>query len=84
MVLYDVYKRPLVIVHKTSVCSKATLFLILCVLLTVISPFLIVYRSQGELEFRVTSLTRWVVPADAGKRLIWSQFLDIETTRCLK
>ncbi|XP_047484267.1 transmembrane protein 231-like [Penaeus chinensis] len=81
MVLYDVYKRPLVVVHKTSVCSKATLFLILCILLTVISPFLIVYRSQGlwikHAEYREQADVHFkhqvlIVSDTASGPLVWS------------
>lgn len=47
MVLYDIYRQPEVKTFKTSVCTKATLFYILCCSITIISPLLIVFRSQG-------------------------------------
>nr|XP_033797369.1 transmembrane protein 231 isoform X2 [Geotrypetes seraphini] len=47
MALYEVYSHPKLIKYKTSVCSKATLFVLLLLVLTYISPLLVAFRSQG-------------------------------------
>ncbi|XP_068579348.1 transmembrane protein 231 [Cebidichthys violaceus] len=47
MAFYDVYSHPALIRYKTSVCTKATLFLVVVLCLTYISPLLVAYRSQG-------------------------------------
>ncbi|XP_029951695.1 transmembrane protein 231-like [Salarias fasciatus] len=47
MAFYDVYSHPALIRYRTSVCTKATLFLFLVLCLTYISPLLVAYRSQG-------------------------------------
>ncbi|XP_069018431.1 transmembrane protein 231 [Embiotoca jacksoni] len=47
MAFYEVYSHPAVIRYKTSVCTKATLFLVVVLCLTYIPPLLVAYRSQG-------------------------------------
>ncbi|KAM9302461.1 transmembrane protein 231 [Gastrophryne carolinensis] len=47
MAIYEVYSHPHLIRYRTSICSKATLFLIIVLLLTYIPPLLVAYRSQG-------------------------------------
>uniref|UniRef100_A0A673CKS3 Transmembrane protein 231 n=1 Tax=Sphaeramia orbicularis TaxID=375764 RepID=A0A673CKS3_9TELE len=47
MAFYEVYSHPALIRYKTSVCTKATLFLVVVVCLTYIPPLLVAYRSQG-------------------------------------
>uniref|UniRef100_G3NBU4 Transmembrane protein 231 n=1 Tax=Gasterosteus aculeatus aculeatus TaxID=481459 RepID=G3NBU4_GASAC len=47
MAFYDVYSHPALIRYKTSVCTKATLFLLVVLCLTYISPLLVAYRSHG-------------------------------------
>ncbi|CAG5958364.1 unnamed protein product [Menidia menidia] len=47
MAFYEAYSHPAVIRYKTSVCTKATLFLVVVLCLTYISPLLVAYRSQG-------------------------------------
>ncbi|KAJ3597005.1 hypothetical protein NHX12_003405, partial [Muraenolepis orangiensis] len=47
MSFYEVYSHPALIRYKTSVCTKATLFLVIVLCLTYISPLLVAYRSQG-------------------------------------
>ncbi|XP_061577242.1 transmembrane protein 231 [Cololabis saira] len=47
MAFYEVYSHPAVIRYKTSVCTKATLFLLVVLCLTYIAPLLVAYRSQG-------------------------------------
>ncbi|KAK4318469.1 hypothetical protein Pmani_010527 [Petrolisthes manimaculis] len=56
MGIHVVHQSPQVISYKTTYCSKATLFNILTLIVTVITPLLVVYRSQGlwvkETEWR--------------------------------
>ncbi|XP_029464097.1 transmembrane protein 231 [Rhinatrema bivittatum] len=47
MALYEVYSHPTRIKYKTSICSKATLFMLILLALTYISPLLMAFRSQG-------------------------------------
>lgn len=47
MAFYEVYSHPALIRYKTSVCTKATLFLFVVTCLTYIAPLLVAYRSQG-------------------------------------
>ncbi|XP_027016660.1 transmembrane protein 231 [Tachysurus fulvidraco] len=47
MGLYEVYTHPLLIRYKASVCSWASVFVLLVYVLTYIPPLLITYRSQG-------------------------------------
>lgn len=47
MAFYEVYSHPALVRYKTSVCTKATLFLFVVLCLTYISPLLVAYRSQG-------------------------------------
>lgn len=47
MGLYEIYSHPVYYRYKSSICSKATLFVLLCLPLTLIPPLLIAYRSQG-------------------------------------
>uniref|UniRef100_A0AAY5KWL7 Transmembrane protein 231 n=1 Tax=Esox lucius TaxID=8010 RepID=A0AAY5KWL7_ESOLU len=47
MAFYEVYSHPVLIRYKTSVCTKATLFICMVLCLTYIPPLLVAYRSQG-------------------------------------
>ncbi|XP_038142830.1 transmembrane protein 231 [Cyprinodon tularosa] len=47
MAFYEVYSHPAVIRYRTSVCTKATLFMLVVLCLTYIAPLLVAYRSQG-------------------------------------
>uniref|UniRef100_A0A1A8MZ35 Transmembrane protein 231 n=2 Tax=Nothobranchius TaxID=28779 RepID=A0A1A8MZ35_9TELE len=47
MAFYEVYSHPAVVRYKTSVCTTATLFLVVVLCLTYIPPLLVAYRSQG-------------------------------------
>ncbi|XP_019961715.1 transmembrane protein 231 [Paralichthys olivaceus] len=47
MAFYEVYSHPALIRYKTSVCTKASLFLLVVLGLTYIAPLLVAYRSQG-------------------------------------
>lgn len=48
MAFYEVYSHPALVRYKTSVCTKATLFLFVVLCLTYIPPLLVAYRSQGK------------------------------------
>ncbi|XP_028304589.1 transmembrane protein 231 isoform X1 [Gouania willdenowi] len=47
MAFYEVFSHPALVRYRTGVCSKATLFLLVVLCLTYISPLLVAYRSQG-------------------------------------
>ncbi|XP_022071801.2 transmembrane protein 231 [Acanthochromis polyacanthus] len=47
MAFYEVYSHPAVVRYRTSVCTKATVFLLVVLGLTYIPPLLVAYRSQG-------------------------------------
>ncbi|KAM5137879.1 transmembrane protein 231 [Mantella aurantiaca] len=47
MAIYEVYSHPYLVRYRSSVCSKASVFLIIALLLTYIPPLLVTYRSQG-------------------------------------
>ncbi|KAM9375824.1 transmembrane protein 231 [Pholidichthys leucotaenia] len=47
MAFYEVYSHPALVRYRTSVCTKATLFLLVVLCLTYITPLLVAYRSQG-------------------------------------
>ncbi|XP_060933325.1 transmembrane protein 231 [Limanda limanda] len=47
MAFYEVYSHPALVRYRTSVCSKASVFLLLVLGLTYIVPLLVAYRSQG-------------------------------------
>lgn len=47
MAFYEVYAHPALIRYRSSVCTKATLFVVIVVCLTYIPPLLVAYRSQG-------------------------------------
>ncbi|MED6264786.1 hypothetical protein CHARACLAT_018666 [Characodon lateralis] len=47
MAFYEVYSHPVLVRYRSSVCTKATLFLVVVLCLTYIAPLLVAYRSQG-------------------------------------
>ncbi|KAG8437466.1 hypothetical protein GDO86_008243 [Hymenochirus boettgeri] len=47
MAVYEVYSHPALVRYRTSICSKATLFLLLVLALTYIPPLLVAFRSYG-------------------------------------
>ncbi|XP_018411377.1 PREDICTED: transmembrane protein 231 [Nanorana parkeri] len=47
MAIYEVYSHPYLVRYRATICSKATVFLILVLALTYIPPLLVAYRSQG-------------------------------------
>ncbi|MBN3298175.1 TM231 protein, partial [Amia calva] len=47
MAIYEVYSHPALLRYRTSICTKATLFLLLVLCLTYIPPLLVAYRSHG-------------------------------------
>lgn len=48
MAFYEVYSHPALLRYRTSVCTKATLFLLVALCLTYVSPLLVAYRSHGR------------------------------------
>lgn len=48
MAFYEVFSHPVQLRYQTSVCTKATLFILVVLCLTYISPLLVAYRSQGR------------------------------------
>ncbi|XP_042220198.1 transmembrane protein 231-like isoform X2 [Homarus americanus] len=83
MGLYAVFQRPQFITHKTSWCSKATLFWIFTLVLTVMTPLVVVYRSNGlwirEAEFREQADVRFkhqvllIIDTSLGP-VVWSTY----------
>ncbi|XP_072135904.1 transmembrane protein 231 isoform X2 [Mobula birostris] len=47
MAIYEVFSHPSLIRYRTSIFTKATLFLLIVLALTYISPLLVAYRSHG-------------------------------------
>lgn len=47
MAFYEVYSHPALVRYRSSVFSKATLFMLVVLCLTYIPPLLVAYRSQG-------------------------------------
>jgi len=47
MAVYTVFRECIRYEYKSTLCSKATLFMSLVFIFTVISPLLIAYRSNG-------------------------------------
>ncbi|XP_008309540.1 transmembrane protein 231 [Cynoglossus semilaevis] len=85
MAFYEVYSHPALIRYKTSVCTKATLFLVAILCLTYISPLLVAYRSQGFWTKRSTYEEQPVVryryeallvaaTSPLGDHVTWSTF----------
>lgn len=77
MAFYDVYAHPALIRYRTSVCTRATLFVCVVLCLTYISPLLVAYRSQGKLHFIPSQLFPKSQKWDQIKRLwllLWAGF----------
>ncbi|XP_077982675.1 transmembrane protein 231-like [Glandiceps talaboti] len=47
MAVYEVYNHPVVVRYKTSICTKASIFMVIVIALTIIAPFLVAYTSEG-------------------------------------
>ncbi|XP_042351431.1 transmembrane protein 231 isoform X2 [Plectropomus leopardus] len=79
MAFYEVYSHPALIRYKTSICTKATLFLVAVLCLTYIPPLLVAYRSQGTYEeqpivrFQYQSLLV-AATSTQGDYVAWSTF----------
>ncbi|XP_069822253.1 transmembrane protein 231 isoform X3 [Dendropsophus ebraccatus] len=85
MAIYEVYSHPLLIRYRTSICSKATLFLFMVLVLTYIPPLLVAYRSQGfwlkqntyeeqpKVNFRYEALLI-ALNSNTGGYIAWSTF----------
>jgi hypothetical protein len=56
MAVYTVFTEYIRYEYKSTVCSKATLFISVILILTIISPLLIAYRSYGI----VMLLEKWI------------------------
>uniref|UniRef100_A0A3Q2Z3N2 Transmembrane protein 231 n=1 Tax=Hippocampus comes TaxID=109280 RepID=A0A3Q2Z3N2_HIPCM len=85
MAFYEVYSHPVLIRYKASVCTSATVFLVVVVCLTYISPLLVAFRSQGfwiqrntyeeQAVVRFQYETLLVVATGAnGDHVAWSTF----------
>lgn len=85
MAIYEVYSHPLLVRYRTSICSKATLFLFMVLVLTYIPPLLVAYRSQGfwlkqstyeeqpNIRFRYEALLI-ALNSNTGGYVAWSTF----------
>ncbi|XP_051916979.1 transmembrane protein 231 [Hippocampus zosterae] len=85
MAFYEVYSHPVLIRYKASVCTSATVFLVVVVCLTYISPLLVAFRSQGFWIKRSTyeeqAVVRFqyetllvVATSTKGDHVVWSTF----------
>ncbi|KAL6480662.1 hypothetical protein MHYP_G00116950 [Metynnis hypsauchen] len=85
MAFYEVYSHPALIRYRSSVCTRATLFVLIVFGLTYIPPLLIAYRSQGFWLKRSTYEEQPVVQfqyqmlmigatGTAGEFVAWSTF----------
>ncbi|XP_045603970.1 transmembrane protein 231 [Procambarus clarkii] len=81
MGVYVVHERPLVVTHTAATCSRASLVWLLCVLLTTVTPLLLVYRSSGlwitEAENREQADVRFkhqvlVITDTSSGPVVWS------------
>ncbi|XP_053633936.1 transmembrane protein 231 [Cherax quadricarinatus] len=81
MVVYVVYKRPMLITHKTTTCSKATLFWVLSVIVSTLTPLVVVYRSAGlwikEADYREQADVRFkhqvlIITDTSSGSIVWS------------
>ena len=87
MVLLEIYSHPVVTRYKSSVCSKATLYALVALVLTFIPPLLIAFRSRGfwkttntymeqpDIHFKKQALMLLDTPT-AGSFLAWSTYTN--------
>ncbi|XP_053487633.1 transmembrane protein 231 isoform X1 [Ictalurus furcatus] len=90
MGFYEVYSHPVLIRYKASVCSRASVFVLVVYLLTYIPPLLITYRSQGfwlkqssyeeqpVVQFQYEMLMMGVTSV-SGDYVAWSTFSNFNT-----
>ncbi|MCI4380425.1 hypothetical protein PGIGA_G00239660 [Pangasianodon gigas] len=90
MGFYEVYSHPVLIRYKASVCSRASVFVLVVYLLTYIPPLLITYRSQGfwlkqssyeeqpVVQFQYEMLMIGVTSV-SGDYVAWSTFSNFNT-----
>ncbi|XP_063802023.1 transmembrane protein 231 [Pseudophryne corroboree] len=90
MAIYEVYSHPVLVRYRTSICSKATLFLLVALALTYIPPLLVAYRSQGfwlqqstyeeqpNVRFRYEVLLIAINSA-GGDYIAWSTFQEFNS-----
>ncbi|XP_075440038.1 transmembrane protein 231 [Ascaphus truei] len=85
MAMYEVYSHPALVRYRTSICSKATAFLLIVLALTYIPPLLVAFRSQGfwlkqstyeeqpnvRFQYQVLLLA---VSSPSGSFVAWSTF----------
>ncbi|GAB6030810.1 hypothetical protein CHUAL_014205 [Chamberlinius hualienensis] len=88
MALYNVHSIPILIKYRARVCSKATLFYLICVAFTFIIPLLIAFRSEGfwkrtdwyseqpKIRFK-KQLLIWIELDDGIDYLAWSSFENL-------
>ncbi|XP_057186508.1 transmembrane protein 231 [Triplophysa rosa] len=85
MAFYEAYSHPALVRYKTNICTRATLFVMVVLCLTYISPLLVAYRSQGFWLKRSTYEEQPVVQFQydmiligatntAGNYVAWSTF----------
>lgn len=87
MVLLEIYSHPVVTRYKSSICSKATLYALVALVLTFIPPLLIAFRSKGfwmttntymeqpDVQFKKQALMLLDTPT-AGSYLAWSTYTN--------
>ncbi|XP_044126421.1 transmembrane protein 231 [Bufo gargarizans] len=85
MAIYEVYSHPLLVRYRSSLCSRASLFLLVVLVLTYIPPLLVAYRSQGfwlkqssyeeqpNVRFRYEALLI-ALTGSSGGYVAWSTF----------
>ncbi|XP_043199215.1 transmembrane protein 231-like [Amphibalanus amphitrite] len=81
----SLWKQTQSVTYKASICSKGTVFLVICSILTFVPPFLIAYRSNGfwlkvatyreqpDINFKHSVITMVDVVNPDGY-IIWSTF----------
>ncbi|KAI8520068.1 hypothetical protein Bbelb_033250 [Branchiostoma belcheri] len=85
MAVVEIYAHPVLHRYKTSICTKATIFVFACFLLTFIPPILVAYRSQGFWQREATyreqpdvSFKHQVLlllqTSQTGDYLVWSTY----------
>ena len=87
MVLLEIYSHPVVTRYKSSICSKATLYILVALVLTFVPPLLIAFRSKGfwmttntymeqpDIHFKKQALMVLDTPT-AGNFLAWSTYTN--------
>ncbi|XP_058252317.1 transmembrane protein 231 [Hemibagrus wyckioides] len=90
MGFYEVYSHPVLVRYKASVCSRASVFVLVVYVLTYIPPLLITYRSQGfwlkQSSYEEQPVVRFQyemlmigVTSVSGDYVAWSTFSNFNT-----